>query len=130
MKTNSFEADVYKEMFWEKMDDEPALRFQLIELIEARTLTELSARWGFSQRNSLIRYLRGPLRRRVNRVAGADAVRLLRSLTHGTTVALESTVEESGSPKIDAELSAISLQYSEGSAGFSDEEDIEEGGED
>lgn len=94
MKTNSLDDTVYKELFWEKMEDTPALRFQLIELIEARTITELAREWGFTHRNQLVRYLQGPLRRRVNRVAGPDAVNLLRSLTYGTTGALESIVED------------------------------------
>jgi len=94
MKKNSFEIGVYKEIFWEKMNDVPALRFQLIELIESRTLTELAREWGFSNRSQVVRYLQGPLRRRVSRVAGPDAAGLLKRLTQGTTVALESTEEE------------------------------------
>jgi len=93
MKTNSFDEAVYKELFWEKMEAVPALRFQLIELIEAKSMIQLAREWGFTHRNQLIRYLQGPLRRRVSRVAGVDAVHLLKALTHGTTYALESIVE-------------------------------------
>ena len=104
MKTNSFDVAVYKELFWEKMEDVPALRFQLIELIEADSMVQLAREWGFTHRNQLIRYLQGPLKRRVSRVAGVDAVRLLRSLTYGTTGTLESIAEDDGSRDITMEF--------------------------
>lgn len=80
MSDNSLDKDVYRQMFWDSLQDYPALRFQLIELVEANTMTELAREWGFSSVRHLLQYVRGPLRRRLRRVCGGDAVKYLRHL--------------------------------------------------
>jgi len=78
MVETDLSASAYKEMFWEALSDVPALRFQLIELIEARTVTQLADSWGFASKQKCLNYIRGPLRRRLDRVAGGDAVSFLK----------------------------------------------------
>lgn len=63
------EAEVCRQTFWQKLS--PCLRAQLEELAEANTWEELAERWGFTDRGAVRKYVRGPLRRRLER-EGAD----------------------------------------------------------
>lgn len=59
------EWEALRELFWEKAS--PALRTQLEELATARNWTHLAELWGFSHVEECKRYVRGPLRRRLER---------------------------------------------------------------
>ena len=74
----SLAKSVYAEAFWDSLRESPVLRFQLIELVEAKSLRELGEQWGFGEHpESVRRYIRGPLRRRLEQEAGGDALRFL-----------------------------------------------------
>ena len=61
------ERDALREVFWEQLS--PALRSQLDELCELQ-LWELAERWGFADSANVSRYIKGPLRRRLEKEAG------------------------------------------------------------
>lgn len=63
------EVEAYRQEFWERLS--PCLRAQLEEIAEAATWQELAEKWGFRHRGEVRRYVRGPLRRRLER-EGAD----------------------------------------------------------
>lgn len=67
----------YAEAFWDSIRDKPALRGQLVELIEAPSWRSLAGLWGFEHHEQLTRYVRGPLRRRLEREAGGEALKFL-----------------------------------------------------
>jgi len=67
----------YREAFWEAIADSTALRAQLIELVECNTWRELGEKWGFNPPENVRNYVRGPLRRRLEREAGQKAVEFL-----------------------------------------------------
>lgn len=64
------EAEVYRRTFWEKLS--PCLRAQLEELSQVKTWDELAELWGFSDRAAVSKYVRGPLRRRLEREGAAE----------------------------------------------------------
>ena len=64
-------------MFWESIKDSPALRCQLIELVSACNWQELAELWGFDHHEQLSRYIRGPLRNRLEKEAGGEALEYL-----------------------------------------------------
>lgn len=59
----SAEYEALRQEFWGRMS--PALREQLEELAQARTWAELAKAWGFPHEEACRRYVRGPLRRRM-----------------------------------------------------------------
>ena len=61
------EREAVCSVFWDRLS--PALRTQLLELCEL-SLEELAERWGYSDTGAVYKYIRGPLRRRVEREAG------------------------------------------------------------
>lgn len=61
----SAEHEALRHEFWQRLS--PALRAQCEELAEARTWAELAALWGFPNEKAVLRYVRGPLRRRMER---------------------------------------------------------------
>ena len=76
----SLAESVYAEVLWESLRDVPTLRFQFIELIEAESLRELGERWGYDPPENVRKYIRGPLRRRLEREAGGEALKYLNLL--------------------------------------------------
>lgn len=61
----SAEYEALRQEFWARMS--PALRAQVEELAGARTWRELAQLWGFPDEKACLRYVRGPLRRRMQR---------------------------------------------------------------
>lgn len=59
------EDEAARQLLWEGMS--PCLREQLIELGQAETLAELAAMWGYYDASAVRDYVRGPLRRRMER---------------------------------------------------------------
>lgn len=66
--------DVAKQLLWESVS--PCLREQLKELGQAKTLDELAEQWGYSDKSAVRDYLRGPLRRRMEREGVAELLRM------------------------------------------------------
>ena len=77
MVASDIERDAYREVFWESLQDCPVLRMQLIELVSASSWRELGDMWGYDPPQHVRDYVRGPLRRRLEREAGAGAVEFL-----------------------------------------------------
>lgn len=77
-KTDSLANSAYRELFWESIADVPALRFQLVEIVEARSMAELARQWGFAHREQCVRYIKGPLRKRLRKAGGGRAEAFLR----------------------------------------------------
>lgn len=67
------EDEAARQLLWEGIS--PCLREQLIELGQARTLAELAVMWGYCDSSAVRDYVRGPLRRRMER---EGVMRLLR----------------------------------------------------
>lgn len=65
---------VARQLLWEGMS--PCLREQLIELGRTETLAELASLWGYSDASAVRDYIRGPLRRRMEREGVADLLRM------------------------------------------------------
>lgn len=63
------EAEAYRQKFWKKLS--PCLREQLRELAQAKTWEELAELWGFADGAAVSKYVRGPLRRRLEREGAA-----------------------------------------------------------
>jgi len=68
------DREAYKQAFWVSLQDYPVLRGQLIELIQAKSMEELGEQWGYDPPFHVRSYIRGPLRRRLERDAGEAAV--------------------------------------------------------
>ena len=79
-KTSASARQAYEELFWESLKDVPALRCQLIEIVEAGSISQLTREWGFTHHEQCVRYIKGPLKRRLNRVGGGRAVGFLRRI--------------------------------------------------
>jgi len=71
-------ADSHGHDLWEKLRDVPALRFQLIELAQARSANELLVELCFGDIEELSLFVRGPLERRLRKVVGFDGVKYIR----------------------------------------------------
>lgn len=61
------------EGFWARLS--PCLAEQLKELCESETLDDLARLWGYADRKGVWQYLRGPLRRRIEREGGDELLR-------------------------------------------------------
>lgn len=64
------EAEVYRQEFWQRLS--PCLRAQLEELAKAKTWRELAEMWGYLHPADVRAYVRGPLRRRLEREGAAE----------------------------------------------------------
>jgi hypothetical protein len=71
------EHEAYKSAFWDALRDCPVLRGQLVELLESRSIRELGEQWGYSPPENVRDYVRGPLRRRLEREVGREGVEFL-----------------------------------------------------
>jgi len=66
--------DVARQLMWEGVS--PCLKEQLREIEQADTLAQLACLWGYSDASAVRDYVRGPLRRRMEREGVAELLRM------------------------------------------------------
>lgn len=69
----STEATAFRQVFWDQLS--PCLREQLRELAGVSSWKDLAELWGFNHHEEVRRYVRGPLRRRLEREGAAEWLR-------------------------------------------------------